>query len=158
MVNLFGVYDCSADAKGRVMLPVAIKKQMLEILKQDFVIKPSIFNKSLELYPMSTWAELSKYLNKLNRFVTKNDEFIRVFNYGVRAIQLDETMRLLIPKDLMDYAKIKKDVVLAAAFDRFELWDKKAYEKFIKEKSTDFDKLAEEVMGGINPGAAGNGQ
>ncbi len=148
MINLFGVYECSSDAKGRVMLPAGMKKQVAKILKQGFVIKRSIFSKSLELYPMNTWEEMSRDVNKLNKFVKKNVEFIRMFNYGVKPVEVDDNTRFLIPKDLMQYAGIKKDVVLAAAVDRIEIWDKKAYEKFVKESSDGFDKLAEDVMGG----------
>ena len=115
MISLFGVYECSADAKGRVMLPSAFKKQLAEVLSQGFVIKRSIFSKSLELYPMATWNEMVKDVNKLNRFVKKNVEFIRMFNYGVKSLELDDNARILIPKDLVQFSGIKKDVVLAAA-------------------------------------------
>jgi len=151
MNGLFGVYECSADAKGRVMFPVAFKKQMAQELKGGFVLKRSIFSKSLELYPMATWNEMVKEVNKLNKFVKKNVEFIRMFNYGVVPVELDASGRLLIPKDLITFGAIKKDVVMAAAGDRIEVWDKKAYEKFIKESTNQFENLAEEVMGGINP-------
>ncbi len=151
MTNLFGVYECNADAKGRVMLPVAFKKQLTSVLKGGFVMKRSIFSKSLGLYPMATWNEMVKEVNKLNKFVKKNVEFIRMFHYGVVPVELDATGRLLIPKDLMTFSKINKNVVMAAAGDRIEIWDKKAYEKFINDSTGDFEKLAEDVMGGITP-------
>jgi len=149
MVNLFGVYECNADDKGRVMLPAAFKKQLAEIVKDGFVIKPSLYSKSLDLFPMETWNIQAKEINKLNRFKAKNVAFIRLFNHGVRMVDLDDAMRLLIPKDLLLKAGIKKEVVLAAASDRVEIWDKKAYERFVKAGTVDFDKLAEEVMGGL---------
>jgi MraZ protein len=154
MNSLFGVYECSADAKGRVMLPVAFKKQLANTLDGGFVMKRSIFSKSLELYPMATWNEMVKEVNKLNKFVRKNVEFIRMFNYGVVPVELDATGRLLIAKDLVVFSGIKKNVVMAAAGDRIEIWDKRAYDKFVKEGSVDFEKLAEDVMGGITPSAA----
>ena len=133
------------------MLPNAFKKQLADVLDDGFVIKRSIFSKSLELYPIDTWNEMVKDVNKLNRFVKKNVEFIRMFNYGVKSMEVDSSSRILIPKDLVDFAGIKKDVVMAAATDRIEIWDRKVYEKFIKENSGDFEKLAEDVMGNINP-------
>lgn len=151
MDSLFGVYECSADAKGRVMLPVAFKKQLTSVLKAGFVMKRSIFSKSLELYPMATWNEMVKEVNKLNKFVKKNVEFIRLFNYGVVPVELDASGRLLISTDLMYFSGIKKNVVMAAAGDRIEIWDKRAYDKFVKEGSSNFEKLAEDVMGGITP-------
>lgn len=151
MAGLFGVYECSADAKGRVMFPVAFKKQLAAALKEGFILKRSIFSKSLELFPMTTWNEIVKEINTKNKFVKKNMEFIRLFNYGVMQLELDTAGRLLISKDLITFSGIKKDVVMAAAGDRIEIWDKKAYEKFIKDSANKFESLAEEVMGGITP-------
>ena len=156
MNSLFGVYECNADAKGRVMLPVAFKKQLTKELKGGFVMKRSIFSKSLELYPMATWNEMVKEVNKLNKFVKKNVEFIRMFNYGVVPVDLDASGRLLISKDMMSFAGMTKNVVMAAAGDRIEVWDKKAYEKFIDNSTADFEKLAEDVMGGITPSNTDN--
>lgn len=149
MNSLFGVYECSADAKGRVMLPIALKKQLIKEVKNGFVLKRSIFSKSLELYPMGTWSEMSKEVNKLNKFVKKNVDFIRLYNFGVVSIELDSSGRFLISKDLLLFSGIKKNLVMAAANDRIEIWDKKGYEKFIKEGASNFEKLAEEVMGGL---------
>ena len=150
MNSLFGVYECNADAKGRVMLPVAFKKQLTKELKAGFVMKRSIFSKSLELYPMGTWKEMVKEVNKLNKIVKKNVEFIRMFNYGVVPVELDVTGRLLISKDMMSFAGMNKNIVMAAAGDRIEIWDKKGYEKFINSGTANFEKLAEDVMGGIS--------
>lgn len=150
MGSLFGVYECNADAKGRVMLPVAFKKQLTKELKSGFVMKRSIFSKSIELYPMATWNEMVKDVNKLNKFVKKNVEFIRMFNYGVMPVDLDSSGRVLISKDMMKFAGITKNVMMAAAGDRIEIWDTKSYEKFINDSTVNFEKLAEDVMGGIN--------
>lgn len=152
MDSLFGVYQGSADAKGRVMMPVAFKKQLARTLKAGFVLKRSIFNKSLDLYPMAVWNEESKKVNSLNKFRKENVEFIRMFNYGVVPVELDATGRLLIPKDLMIFAGIAKDVTMAAAGDRIEIWNTKAYVKFVNDNAVNFEKLAEKVMGGgVNP-------
>ena len=150
MDSLFGVYECNADAKGRIMLPVAFKKQLTKELKSGFVMKRSIFSKSIELYPMATWNEMVKDVNKLNKFVKKNVEFIRMFNYGVMPVDLDSSGRILISKDMMKFAGITKNVMMAAAGDRIEIWDTKSYEKFITDSTVNFEKLAEDVMGGIN--------
>jgi len=147
-INLFGAYECTADEKGRVMLPASFKKQIASVLKKGFVIKQSIFSKSLEMYPTASWNVLSNQVNQLNKFIKKNVEFIRLFNYGVRPIELDGTFRFHIPKDLIDFAGIKKDVVLVGTQDRIEVWDKRTYEKFIKENGSRFEQLAQEVMGG----------
>lgn len=148
MQNLIGTYDCNADAKGRVLLPSALKKQLAPMLAEGFVIKRAVFQDCLELYPMSEWKLLMEQMNKKNRFVKKNNDFIRRFTAGVRVVEVDTAGRLLIPKNLMGIANIDKEVVLSAAITIIEIWDKSSYEAVLEDTTTDFASLAEEVMGG----------
>lgn len=150
MVEIIGVHDCKVDAKGRLMLPSALKSQLDAIVSDGFILKRSIFQPCLELYPRSEWDRAVRGVNKLNRFVKKNTEFIRVFMAGVRVVELDNTGRLLIPKDLAVFASISKDIVLASALNMIEIWDKDKYENSIKGSLEDFSQLAEDVMGQIN--------
>jgi len=147
VVNLIGTYECKADVKGRLMLPVAIKKQLQAVLQDGFVLKRSVFQPCLELYPMKEWNTLMEGVNKLNRFKKKNNDFIRRFTAGVKIIELDVSGRLLIPKDLHSFAGITKEVVVASAVNIIEIWDKNKYEKAIDDATGDFADLAEEVMG-----------
>ena len=150
MVNLIGTYECKADVKGRLLVPSPIKKQLAGILQEGFVLKRAVFQPCLELYPMSEWNAMMQKVNKLNRFVKKNNDFIRRFTAGVKVIELDGTGRLLIPKDLHSFAGITKEVVLASVGNIIEVWDKQRYEKAIDDATVDFAELAEEVMGGDN--------
>lgn len=148
-LNITGVHECKADAKGRVALPAALRKQLAPVLSEGFVLKRSVFQPCLELYPMQSWNRIMAKVNGLNRFVAKNNEFIRRFSAGVKLIELDESGRLLLPKDLLTYASMGANVVMAAAVDILEIWDKAAYEKAVDPSSGDFAALAEEVMGSL---------
>jgi MraZ protein len=132
------------------MLPVPLKKQLNASLREGFVLKRSVFQQCLELYPMQEWDLMMQKINKLNRFVKKNNDFIRRFTAGVRVIEIDATGRLLIPKDLAVFASVSKDIVLSSAVNIVEIWDKELYEKAIDDSVGDFADLAEEVMGNIN--------
>lgn len=149
VVNLIGTYEGKADAKGRLVLSAALKKQLLPMLQDGFVLKRSVFQPCLELYPMAEWNVLMGQVNKLNRFVKKNNDFIRRFTAGVKIVDLDASGRLLIPKDLQGFAGITKNVVLSSAVNIIEIWDKENYEKAIDDASDEFADLAEEVMGTI---------
>jgi MraZ protein len=135
------------DAKGRLMLPAAIKKQLLPALQNGFVLKRAVFQPCLELYPMSEWEVLMQKVNKLNRFKKKNNDFIRRFTAGLKMIEVDAAGRLLIPKDLVAFSGITKEVVVSSAINIIEIWDKDKYEKAIDDATGDFADLAEEVMG-----------
>ena len=148
VVNSFiGTYECKVDAKGRLMLPAALKKQMDGVLQDGFVIKRAVFQECLELYPMTEWNALMQKINKLNRFKKKNNDFIRRFTAGVKMVDVDANGRLLIPKDLVVFASISKDIVMSSAVNIIEIWDKTKYEKAIDDATVDFADLAEEVMG-----------
>jgi transcriptional regulator MraZ len=150
VVNLIGTYECKADVKGRLMLPSTVKKQLSSVLQDGFVLKRSVFQPCLELYPMSEWNKMMAKVNKLNRFIKKNNDFIRRFTAGVKVIELDVSGRMLIPKDLHSFAGISKEVVLSSSVNIIEIWDKDKYEKAIDEAAVDFADLAEEVMGNVN--------
>ncbi len=147
MINLIGTYECKSDAKGRIMLPAALKKQLSPVMQEGFVIKRSVFNNCLELYPMKEWDVMASQVNKLNRFIQKNTDFIRSYMSGLKVVEVDGNGRILIPKNLFVFARIDKEIVLTASVNVIEIWDKQQYENSIKETLKDFGKLAEEVMG-----------
>jgi len=148
--TIIGTYECKVDAKGRLLLPAPLKKQFTAALQDGFVLKRSVFQPCLELYPMSEWNLMMQKINKLNRFVKKNNDFIRRFTAGVKVIEMDNLGRILVPKDLVSFASISKDLVLSSAVNIVEIWDKELYEKSISESEVDFADLAEQVMGNLN--------
>lgn len=147
LIGLVGTYECKSDAKGRLMLPTALKKKMATVLADGFVLKRSVFQPCLELYPKSEWYLMMQKVNKLNRFIKKNNDFIRLFTAGVKELELDAAGRLLIPKDLCAFAGISKEIVVSSAVNIIEIWDKQKYELAINDAAVDFPALAEEVMG-----------
>lgn len=149
-MQIIGVHDCKVDVKGRLMLPSALKSQLDAIISEGFVLKRSIFQPCLELYPRQEWDKAMRRVNKLNRFIKKNNDFIRVFMAGVRETETDSTGRLQIPKDLAVFAGITKDIVLASALNIIEIWDKDKYEASISDNIPNISDLAEEVMGPMN--------
>ena len=147
MINLIGTYECTVDNKGRIMIPAQLKKQLDGFTTEPFILKRSVFQNCLELFPYSEWKLMMDRVNKLNRFVKKNNDFIRMYTAGVKSIDLDSNGRLLVPKDLIAISKLTKHVVLSSSINIIEIWDKDEYEKSINDPKVDFAKLTEEVMG-----------
>lgn len=155
MKPLIGTYECKVDAKGRLPLPAGLKKQLTKLMEDGFVLKRSVFQNCLELHPMDEWNNVMADVNKLNRFVKKNNDFIRQFTAGVKVVEVDGNGRIQIAKDLVTFAGIKKDVVLSSSVNVMEIWDKESYEKAVNVTEADFSQLAEEVMGGTKSGENG---
>ena len=146
MASFIGEFDCKVDAKGRVMMPSGLRKQLDPEAQESFVLNRG-FEKCLVLYPKNIWTSISSEISKLNQYKKKNREFIRYFYRGATELSLDGTGRILFPKRLLNYAAISKEVVLFAYFDRIEIWDKKTYDNLLTDEPDDFSRLAEEVMG-----------
>ena len=153
MEHLIGTYECKVDTKGRVMMPIALKKQLSKLINEGFVLKRAVFNHCIEMYPVSEWAKLMDKLNGLNRFNKKNNDFIRRFTAGVKSVEMDNSGRFLISKDLIKYASIDKEIVVSSSVNILEIWNKSTYEKVINEATLNFGALAEEVMGDKNDGS-----
>ncbi len=151
MISLLGEYDCKMDAKGRIMLPNGLKKQLESMIHEGFVVNRDIHEPCLVLYPQAEWNKVSSQLAKLNRFIKKNALFIRKFNNGATPLTLDGTGRMLIPKALSKTAGLEKEIKVIGNGERIEIWSAANYESMLNSEEFDFSALAEEVMGDISP-------
>ena len=146
MHTFLGEYEVAIDAKGRFLLPAGFRKQLSEGTGERFVINRG-FESYLTLYPMDIWDKLSAKINKLNDFNPKERAFKRLFLNGASIIELDSAGRMNLPKPLMEYAGISKEMVFSAQGNKVELWDKEAYHNYIKQNAGGLSLLAEEVGG-----------
>lgn len=146
VTNLIGEFECRLDDKSRVILPSGLKKQISPEAQDRFVINRG-FENCLVLYPMNEWKGISEEINRLNLYNRKNRDFARYFYRGATELTLDNASRLLLPKSLLSYAGIVRDVVLFAFSNRIEVWARDRYEKLMTDEPADFSVLAEEVMG-----------
>lgn len=147
MLNLLGSFECRIDTKARLMLPAYLKKQLEAILDEGFIIKQNVYSKALELIPKSAWENIARQLAKLNPQLKETQDFKRKYTAGFRMIEADNAGRILIPKELLQYAEIKYDVVLVADDDRIEIWSKTKYDEVQSDNSVDFAKMAEKIWG-----------
>lgn len=148
MVQLLGEFDCKLDAKGRLMVPSGLKKQLPNVEQEGLVINRG-FEKHLVIYPKKVWEKIVEELSKLNPYEQKNREFIRLFTRGATELTLDAAGRVNLPNSLMGSVGIENntELVLACQFDKVEVWSKKSYEALFDQDPADFALLAAEVMG-----------
>ncbi len=149
MVHFIGEYNCTMDAKGRIMLPKALVLQLPDDSKQQLVVNCG-FEKCLVLYTKDEWTRITSELNKLNSFVKENRDFLRLFNRGANILSADSSGRILIPKNLQEYGGLKSDVVFVTNSSKIELWDKANYELEMNKNPEQYSELAEKVMKGIS--------
>jgi MraZ protein len=150
MTGFLGEFESTLDAKGRFLLPAGLKKQLPEGENTRFVINRG-FEKCLTLYPRQSWEPLFARISTLNDFDPKVREFRRFFLNGATEVELDSAGRLLLPPNLKEYAALEKDITLASAVDKIEIWSTENYKQFFESYSPeDFSTIAQQVMGGNN--------
>jgi MraZ protein len=149
MTNLIGEYECKVDAKGRLLVPASLRKQLSPESEGKLFVKRGI-EKCLELYQKHDWESVSEKVSSLNQFVKKNRVFARKFISGATQLEIDSVGRINLPNGLLGYAGVEKELVLFAYGNKIEIWDKAAYDAELDMSDNDFAGLAEEVMGEIN--------
>ncbi len=150
MTIFIGDYTCKVDAKGRVMLPAAFKKQMPQAAQDKYVIKKDIYEKCLVLYPMDEWERQNQLIRQnINPYNKDHNRFLREFFKDTAEAELDANNRFLIPMRLLNLVGIDKEteVVLAGQLGKIEIWAKEQYDK-TSEQIDDFGELANKILGG----------
>ena len=144
--QLTGEYEIKIDAKGRIKLPANLLKQLTTTGSFEFVVNRG-YDTHLVLYPIDVWQEKIEELESLNINIKNQRRTIRYFHRGATQVTSDSSERVLIPKNLIQYAGIEKQIVLFAYRDQIEIWSKDAYQEMIDEEPENYSDLAEEAFG-----------
>jgi MraZ protein len=146
MIGFLGEYEVTLDAKGRFLLPANFKKQLPQEGANQFVISRGI-EKCLTLYPIQNWEPIFSQISKLSDFDPKVRNFQRQFLNGAIQLELDSAGRLLIPKNLIEYGELEKEVIMVARIKQIEIWDKNRHKQLFETfSSEDFSNTANEIM------------
>jgi len=151
MARFIGEFECKIDNKGRIILPSKLRMQIPDQDAKTMVINRG-FEKCLVLYTSADWNMETEKLQVLNDFNRKARKFIRQFNNGANIVAIDGSSRINIPNNLIDYASLQGDIVISCYNHKIEIWDKKHYEEELSFDEEEFSNMAEELMGGNQPG------
>lgn len=146
-VGFLGEHEIKLDDKGRARVPSGLKENLSPAAKNQFVVVRG-FENCLMLYPMDVWEQVRAKVDKLNTFVKSNREFVRRFYAGASTLEMDSNDRINIPKQLLEYAGITKEIIITPHKNLFEIWDKKKYNDMMNaDNGESYESLAEHVMG-----------
>ena len=127
-------FDRQIDDNGRIILPSKLRKDVGDAV----YITRSPSEKCLYLYTVEGWEEI---LEKLRQLPTATDKyaaaFVRMFCGRASFVKIDKQGRIAIKQKLIDYAEIKRDVILVGANTRMELWDSERWDNYQNEFSDD---------------------
>ena len=154
-IGFIGEIECKIDAKGRLLVPKAFQKQMPKEANDCLVAVSNTTGNCLVLYTEPKWKHVIEPLLALNVQREENVELVRRFLQYATTLDFDAQNRIMIPKRLMDFVRLKKDVILFGMIDRIELWDKQLHQQAMKTAGNrpfeEISQLYDGYTGGESP-------
>jgi len=138
-------YQCKLDAKGRLVLPAKIKTNLPETSGNEIVVRLG-FEPCLVLYPLVEYKKVFSKVSGLNEFNEEYRTLQRNFFRGNSMVELDNNGRFLIPKSMLKYAQLEKEVIVVGMGNRIEVWNPKSYDKYLIQDQSKFSELAEKYL------------
>ena len=138
-------YDCKLDAKGRLALPSKVKAMLPEGAGNELVLRRG-FEACLVLYPMLEYKKIYGRLKSLSEFNEEDRLFQRTFFRGNVDVELDSAGRINLPKRMMEFAGLEKEVVLVGLGNRLEIWNPDRYEENLIQDDAEYSKMAQKLL------------
>ena len=145
MSSFKGSYGYSVDAKGRVNIPVKLRKYISPEVNDTFVITRG-YEQCLFLYPLDEWATLEQAIRQLSPSNSQDRFFTRTLLQYALESQLDAQSRISIPKELLQFAGIEDQVLILGVMERIELWNPHFHEKYLRSQTESYEDVAQKVF------------
>lgn len=138
-------YDCKLDAKGRLALPSKVRAALPDNTSEELVMRRG-FEPCLVLYPMLEYKKIYSRVRSLSEFNEDYRKFQRSFFRGNVDVELDGAGRINIPKRMMEFASLEKEVILVGLGNRIEIWNPDLYEQYLIQDASEYSKMAEKFL------------
>ena len=136
----------SVDAKGRISIPSKMRRTISPEAEQTFVVTRGLEH-CLYGYPLDEWRKLEVSIKALDQ-TSESDRFsMRMLLQYSEELTLDGQFRILVPRSLLDYAEIKKEVYIIGVLDHIELWDPANFKRYLESMKKSYENVAESVLG-----------
>lgn len=145
MSSFKGSFNYTVDNKGRINIPAKMRKNLAPEANNSFVITRG-FETCIFVYPNDEWAKREAELGKLQQTNKQDRLFTRLLLQNAADVELDGQHRIVLSKELMEYAKISGEVFILGAFDRIEVWNPEEYKKYLEAQQEDYVTVAEKVF------------
>lgn len=117
-----GQFEHSLDAKGRVALPAAFRRDLTEQGDELLVVTPHIQAPCLVAYPQSEWLSFESKVAALSQFDASATQLRRLVIGRAQDCPVDKTGRILLPAGLRKVGAIEKELVWVGQLRWIEIW------------------------------------
>lgn len=145
MSSFKGSFSYAVDSKGRINIPAKMRKNIAPEANDTFVITRG-YDSCLFLYPNDEWAKLEQSIRKLNPSDPRHRLITRLMLEHATESQLDGQFRVMIPKELLQFARIENEVKILGVLERIEVWNPAVYEAYKAAHPESYEDVAAAVL------------
>ncbi len=117
-----GATKITLDAKGRLAVPMRYRERLLARSEGQLICTVDQ-DHCLLLYPLPDWEDIESKLMRLPSFQPRARRLQRLMVGHASEMEMDAAGRILIPRELREFAELDRLAILIGQGKRFELWD-----------------------------------
>jgi MraZ protein len=140
-----GKYRAQFDAKQRVALPAKLRRDAGGGAGDSFVLTLGL-DGCLFLFTQERFDRIMARLEEVSFTGEKAKHLTRQLLSNASRVETDTQARILVPQELIQKAKLEKEVLFVGALNRIEIWRPEAFEKYLQERPETYEQVAGEFL------------
>jgi MraZ protein len=138
-----GKYPHTIDGKGRLSIPARYREELAGRGIETLVLTEG--DHCIWAFPLDEWERFEERLRQQPQLSPEMRQFIRVTVASAKECPVDRAGRTLVPPELRDFAGLKRDVMIAGALARFEIWSRERWDDHYQALRGGFDDMARKL-------------
>ena len=137
---LLGYSERTIDAKGRMILPRAFRREF-----EDGLLITRGLDNCLLLFPINEWESVVSKIEEMPAGREETRRFSRLFFSNASRLMPDAQGRILIPSHLREMAELEKDVVVIGLSNKAEVWNPERWAAYRGESEGNYEQAASDI-------------
>ena len=123
---LRGATKVTLDAKGRLAIPVRYRDQLMTRAEGRLVATVDR-DYCLLIYPLPDWEEIERKLTRLPALNKQSRRLQRLMLGHATDLEMDGHGRVLLTRELREFAGLDRQTMLIGQGNKFELWSEERW-------------------------------
>ena len=142
---LTGTFQRALDDKQRLAIPKRLRDAMGDPELRELYVAPEVGH-SLSVFSPRTFERRAERIEQLSSARSSVVNYLRLYYSQAERVEIDSQGRIRLPERLVEFAKLRQDVVLLGVHDHIEIWDQAVWNEFLQQHGQEFDRLANEAL------------
>ncbi len=134
-----GKFYYKLQDKNRISLPKKFRQET------DKWIVTRGLDGCLFIFNQDNFEQEIKQLAQRSFTKKANRDLVRIMANEAKEIQTDANGRVHLPKYLIEFAQLERDLVIVGSYNRIEVWDQTKYHQYVDQLEGKAETIAEQV-------------